>query len=120
MKILNATRILEGNIIKENETIKIIENKTLKNLTISKTILKPFNKFKGRKHKDAEEICFFFRPAFIEINGEIVLVDAGQAVLIEAGETYNVHNPYSVEVEFTSIFQTNKRKANESKKKHSK
>lgn len=105
MKILEGFHDIGGEVIRDNEIYKVIDNRHLKNLVVSKTILKPKQKTTGHKHEGVEEIYFFFRPAILQIDNDMYMIEGGEIVLIDSGEFHKVFNPYSVPLEFVSIFQ---------------
>jgi len=48
-----------GDIVKDNETYLLRDNKTLNNLVLSQTILHPAQSTRGHCHAGQEEVYFF-------------------------------------------------------------
>jgi len=81
-----------GDIIKDNETYLLKDNKLLKNLVLSSTDLKPNMSTRGHKHEGQEEVYFFIKGSgMMEINDNKFFVDEGDVVLIEDGMFHRVH-----------------------------
>jgi len=83
-----------GSVIKDNKTYLLKDNKTLKNLVLTSTLLKPDKETRGHSHVGQEEIYYF-----IDGEGEMILgeesfdVVAGDVVLIPDGVFHKVINP---------------------------
>ena len=81
-----------GDIVKDNETYLLKDNKLLKNLVLSSTDLKPNMSTRGHKHEGQEEVYFFIKGSgMMEINDNKFFVDEGDVVLIEDGMFHRVH-----------------------------
>lgn len=87
-----------GEVIKDNETYVLKDNKTLKNLILSSTDLKPGQSTRGHSHAGQEEVYFFVSgDATMEIDGEKQCVTGGDVVLIPDGVFHRVHNASETE-----------------------
>jgi len=86
-----------GEVVKDNDTYLLKDNKTLNNLVVSSTNLKPNKSTRGHAHRGQEEVYYF-------INGwgtmELISTDAqvtshdvkpGTVILIEDGVFHRVH-----------------------------
>jgi len=81
-----------GEVVKDNETYLLKDNKLLKNLVLSSTDLKPNMSTRGHKHEGQEEVYFFVKgSAMMEIDDDRFFVDEGDVVLIEDGVFHRVH-----------------------------
>ena len=98
-------RNIGGEIIKDNETYILQDNKTLKNLVLRSTLLKPNQETRGHSHDGQEEVYYF-----IEGRGEILLEDkyldiqAGDIILIPDGAYHKVINTTSEYLYFICVF----------------
>lgn len=82
-----------GDIIKDNETYVLKDNKTLKNLVLSSTDLKPGMSTRGHSHAGQEEVYVFVSGnGSMEIDDEKFAVSPGDVVLIPDGSFHRVHN----------------------------
>lgn len=81
-----------GEVVKDNETYLLKDNKTLNNLVLSSTDLKPNMSTRGHKHEGQEEVYYFVRGSGrMELDDNTFFVDAGDVVLIEDGVFHRVH-----------------------------
>jgi mannose-6-phosphate isomerase-like protein (cupin superfamily) len=82
-----------GEIVKDNETYVLKDNKQLKNLVVSSTDLKPGMSTRGHTHAGQEEVYYFISGAGImELDDKKFNVQGGDVVLIEDGVFHRVHN----------------------------
>lgn len=82
-----------GEVIKDNETYRLSDNKTLNHLVLSQTILHPKKCTNGHKHDDQEEIYFFVSgDGVMEVGNRTFDVFPGKIVLIPAGDFHKVYN----------------------------
>lgn len=82
-----------GEIVKDNETYLLKDNKTLKNLVLSSTDLKPGQSTRGHKHEGQEEVYYFVSGiGTMELDDKTINVQGGDVVLIEDGVFHRVHN----------------------------
>lgn len=104
-------RDIEGEIIRDTNEYRVIDNNFLTNLTLSKTILYPLERTSGHSHEGLEEVYFFIsgdgRMQLDHENTETMLsVRAGDIVLIPAGAYHRVYNDMLDEdLEFVCVFQ---------------
>lgn len=97
-----------GDVIKDNETYKLIDNRSLKNLILSQTQLHRGQQTRGHRHAGQEEIYFFLRG-----NGKMIVgeetdqpfpVNAGDVILIEDGVFHRVINDGDTDLIFNCVF----------------
>ena len=94
-----------GSVIKDNETYLLKDNKTLKNLVLSSTLLRPNQETRGHSHDGQEEIYHFIDGQGQMILGEESLdVVAGDIILIPDGAFHKVINPTSEYLYFVCVF----------------
>jgi mannose-6-phosphate isomerase-like protein (cupin superfamily) len=85
-----------GEIVKDNETYLLKDNKTLKNLILSSTDLKPGQSTRGHSHAGQEEVYYFVSgTGKMELDGDTFNVQGGDVVLIPDGAFHRVHNTQS-------------------------
>ena len=81
-----------GDIVKNDETYLLKDNKFLKNLVLSSTDLKPNMSTRGHKHEGQEEVYLFIKGSgTMEIDDNKFFVDEGDVVLIKDGAFHRVH-----------------------------
>ncbi len=94
-----------GEIVKDNETYLLKDNKTLNNLVLSSTLLNPFKQTTGHNHSGQEEVYFF-----VNGSGRMLLDDnefevkAGDVVLIPDGAFHRVINDTAEPFYFVCVF----------------
>ncbi len=107
-----------GKIIKDNEKYILQDNTFLKNLTLSKTILKPGQSTTGHKHDGLDEVYMFLSGSgkiqigdVLEKPGvNITQVSKGSIALIPEGQFHRVFNGSdSKTLEFICVFQSYER-----------
>ena len=82
-----------GEVVKDNETYVLKDNKTLKNLVLSSTDLKPGQSTRGHSHAGQEEVYYFISgTGSMELNDKKFNVQGGDVVQIEDGVFHRVHN----------------------------
>jgi mannose-6-phosphate isomerase-like protein (cupin superfamily) len=82
-----------GEVIKDNETYILKDNKQLKNLVISSTELKPGMSTRGHTHAGQEEVYYFISgTGEMELDNKRFNVQGSDVVLIEDGVFHRVHN----------------------------
>ena len=82
-----------GDIVKDNETYVLKDNKLLKNLVLSSTELKPGQSTRGHSHAGQEEVYYFVSgTGTMELDDKKFTVQGGDVVLIEDGVFHRVHN----------------------------
>lgn len=94
-----------GEVVKDNETYLLRDNKFLKNLVLSSTFLKPNQSTRGHSHAGQEEVYYFVNGSGrMEIDNEVFDVHEGDVVLIPDGVFHRVHNPTSTPLYFVCVF----------------
>jgi quercetin dioxygenase-like cupin family protein len=82
-----------GEVVKDNETYVLKDNKTLNNLVLSSTDLKAGQSTRGHNHPGQEEVYYFVSGVGeMEIDNERFNVQGGDVVLIPDGAFHRVHN----------------------------
>jgi len=99
--------LIEGEIIKDNDTYILEDNNFLKHLTISTTYLKPGQSTKGHSHKNQEEVYTFTSGSGIMVIGENEYpASTGDTFLILVDTFHQVRNNSTVKsCGFTCIFE---------------
>jgi mannose-6-phosphate isomerase-like protein (cupin superfamily) len=97
---------LDGVCVKDNETYTVIDNTSLQNLVVSKTILHPSMQTTGHAHEGQEEVYQFVHGAgHMEVGPDKFPVSAGDVVLIPDGHFHKVFNDSIVEdLTFICVF----------------
>jgi|TARA_R100000008_G_scaffold71743_2_gene49692 mannose-6-phosphate isomerase-like protein (cupin superfamily) len=100
---------IQGEVVKDNDTYLLKDNKSLNNLVLSSTRLKPRKETRGHSHKGKEEVYYF-----VEGEGVMILrydmfeVKAGDVVLIPDGAFHQVKNPSDEDLYFVCVFEGNR------------
>ena len=82
-----------GEVVKDNETYVLKDNKFLKNLVLSSTNLKPGQSTRGHTHPGQEEVYHFVSGVgSIQIDNDLYDVSAGDVFLIPDGAFHKVFN----------------------------
>ena len=94
-----------GEVVKDNETYLLKDNTSLKNLVLSSTELKPYQKTNGHSHAGQEEVYFFIAgTGLMYLNNVPRRVGPGDVVLIEDGIHHQVINDTPDVLYFTCVF----------------
>ena len=97
-----------GEVIKDNETYLLKDNKTLNNLVLSSTKLHRDQSTRGHRHAGQEEVYFFVQGTGKMIVGEEdsepFMVSAGTIVLIPDGAFHRVINDGEMHLIFNCVF----------------
>lgn len=97
-----------GEVVKDNETYLLRDNKTLKNLVLSSTKLYVGQSTRGHRHAGQEEVYFFVQGSGLMIVGdetdEPFAVGAGDIVLIPDGAFHRVINNGEMNLIFNCVF----------------
>lgn len=81
-----------GEVVKDNETYLLKDNKLLNNLVLSSTDLKPNMSTRGHKHDGQEEVYYFVKGnGTMDIDDTKFNVASGDVILIEDGVFHRVH-----------------------------
>lgn len=82
-----------GEVVKDNETYLLKDNKTLNNLVLSSTDLKPGQSTRGHSHPGQEEVYYFISgTGEMEVGDQRFNVQGSDVVLIPDGAFHRVHN----------------------------
>lgn len=94
-----------GEIVKDDETYLLKDNKLLKNLVLSSTDLKPNKSTRGHSHAGQEEVYFFISGrGRMEVGDDLFEVQEGDVVLIPDGSFHRVHNYTERMLSFVCVF----------------
>lgn len=94
-----------GEVIKDNETYLLKDNRILSNLILSSTDLNPGKSTRGHSHAGQEEVYFFVSgTGRMELDNELIPVKPGDVVLIPDGAFHRVHNPTDKILRFICVF----------------
>ena len=94
-----------GDIVKDNETYVLKDNKTLNNLVVSSTELRGLQSTRGHRHEGQEEVYYFVSgTGEIELDNEKFEVQGGDVVLIKDGVFHRVHNTSNTKLYFVCVF----------------
>lgn len=94
-----------GDVVKDNETYLLKDNKFLNNLVLSSTLLKPKQSTRGHTHAGQEEVYYFVTGnGRMEIDSEVFDVKEGDVILIPDGAFHRVHNPTDNPLYFVCVF----------------
>ena len=95
----------DSEIVKDNEIYTLIDNTTLNNLVVSKTILHIGKNTTGHKHSGQEEVYHFISgEGYIELDEEMLTVRPGSIVLIPDGAFHKVFNTGLEDLVFVCVF----------------
>lgn len=106
MQVVFDINNIGGEVVKDNETYLLKDNKTLKNLVLSSTELHPKQSTRGHKHEGQEEVYYFVRGyGVMELDDATFNVRPGDVVVIQDGVFHRVHNTSpSEELYFVCVF----------------
>lgn len=94
-----------GEIVKDNETYLLKDNKTLNNLVLSSTCLYRGQATRGHNHEGQEEVYFFVQGTGVMIvDEERFRVQSGDIVLIPDGAFHRVVNDGEMNLIFNCVF----------------
>ena len=94
-----------GDIHRETEVYKVIDNLQLDKLVLSQIILHSGQETKGHFHNGVEEVYFFqFGQGRIKIGIETVDVQAGSIVLVPDGHLHRVYNTGLSDLIFHTVY----------------
>ena len=97
-----------GEIVKDNETYILKDNKTLKNLVLSSTKLYKGQSTRGHRHAGQEEVYFFVQGTGQMVVGdedtEPFSVGPGDIILIPDGAFHRVINNGEMNLTFNCVF----------------
>ena len=94
-----------GLVVKDNETYRLVDNTSLKNLVLSSTELKSHRSTNGHSHPGQEEVYFFVSgTGTMYLNNVGREVGPGDVVLIEDGIHHRVVNDTLESLYFVCVF----------------
>ena len=100
-----ALNDIGGEVVKNNETYLLKDNKTLNNLVLSSTLLNPFKQTTGHNHSGQEEVYFFVSGSGkMLLDDETFEVGEGDVVLIPDGAFHRVINDTAEPFYFVCVF----------------
>jgi mannose-6-phosphate isomerase-like protein (cupin superfamily) len=106
MKLLYEQHDIGGEVVKDNETYLLKDNRTLNNLVLSSTKLYRGMATRGHNHVGQEEVYFFVQGTGVMVVGdERFRVSAGSVVLIPDGAFHQVINDGEMHLLFNCVFQ---------------
>lgn len=106
MQLKYQNHDIGGEIVKDNETYLLKDNKTLNNLVLSSTKLYRGQATRGHHHVGQEEVYFFVQGTGMMIVGEEKFrVNAGDIILIPDGAFHQVINDGEQHLTFNCVFQ---------------
>lgn len=95
-----------GEIVKDNETYLLKDNKTLNNLVLSSTKLYRGQSTRGHSHAGQEELYFFVQGTGVMIVDEHKFrISRGDIILIPNGAFHRVINDGEMNLVFNCVFQ---------------
>ena len=99
-----------GEVVKDNETYLLKDNRTLNNLVLSSTCLYRGQMTRGHSHAGQEEVYIFVSGhGEMEVDEESLLVRPGDIILIPDGAFHRVHNPSEIDLVFNCVFDGGQR-----------
>ena len=105
MKLLYNSHDIGGEVVKDNETYLLKDNKTLNNLVLSSTKLYRGQSTRGHSHAGQEEVYFFVQGSGVMIvDEERFRVGSGSVVLIPDGAFHRFINDGEMHLVFNCVF----------------
>lgn len=105
MRLLYDTHDIGGEVVKDNETYLLKDNKTLKNLVLSSTKLYRGQSTRGHSHAGQEEVYFFVQgTGIMMVDEEKFRVNPGSIVVIPDGAFHRVINDGEMNLVFNCVF----------------
>ena len=96
----------QAKLIRDNETYKVYDLLTLKDLNLSLTELNPRKETLGHSHNEADEVYVFIDgKGRMEVEEEIIPVKGGDVVAVPGGKFHKVFNEGENTLSFWSIFE---------------
>lgn len=100
-----TTNNIGGDIIKANGVYTVRDNKSLKNLVLSQTILHVGQETTGHYHVGQEEVYFFmYGKGMMIVGDDKFSVEGGDIVLIPDGLFHKVFNAGESDLIFNCVF----------------
>lgn len=106
MKLIYNQHDIGGEVVKDNDTYLLKDNRTLNNLVLSSTKLYRGQSTRGHNHPGQEEVYFFVQGTGIMIiDDQRFRVEAGSVVLVPDGAFHRVINDGEMNLTFNCVFQ---------------
>ena len=100
-----TTKDIGGVLIKDTDQYRLYDNKTLNNLCLSKTELRPSKSTNGHRHAGQEEVYIFTNgEGRMEVDHREFKVKKGDIVLIPDNAFHKVQNTGDFILEFVCVF----------------
>jgi oxalate decarboxylase/phosphoglucose isomerase-like protein (cupin superfamily) len=94
-----------GEVVKDNETYLLKDNKTLNNLVLSSTKLYRGQATRGHSHAGQEEVYFFVQgTGMMIVDEQRFRVNPGDIILIPDGAFHRVINDGEMNLLFNCVF----------------
>lgn len=94
-----------GEVVKQDERYIVVDNKSLKNLILSSTVLHRDKSTSGHRHAGQEEVYVFVQgQGEMELDGNKFTVRENDIVLVEDGVFHKVHNTGDIDLIFVCVF----------------
>lgn len=105
MTIKLDTNNIGGEVIKATAVYTLRDNKTLKNLVLSQTILHVGQNTNGHYHAGQEEVYFFmYGKGSMQVGDDLYNVQGGDIILIPDGLFHKVWNTGESDLVFNCVF----------------
>ncbi len=105
MRLLYDIHDIGGEVVKDNETYLLKDNKTLTNLVLSSTKLYRGQSTRGHSHAGQEEVYFFVQgTGMMIVDEEKFRVNPGSIVIIPDGAFHRVINDGEMNLVFNCVF----------------
>jgi oxalate decarboxylase/phosphoglucose isomerase-like protein (cupin superfamily) len=105
MKIKYDIHDIGGEVVKDNETYLLKDNKTLNNLVLSSTRLYRGQSTRGHSHAGQEEVYFFVQgTGMMLVDEQKFRVNAGDIIMIPDGAFHRVINDGEMHLLFNCVF----------------
>jgi oxalate decarboxylase/phosphoglucose isomerase-like protein (cupin superfamily) len=105
MKLKYDSYDIGGEVVKDNETYLLKDNRTLNNLVLSSTKLYRGQATRGHDHPGQEEVYFFVQgTGMMIIDDEKFRVSAGDIILVPDGAFHRVINDGEMHLLFNCVF----------------
>ncbi len=106
MQIKFDNHNIGGEVVKDNETYLLKDNRTLNNLVLSSTKLYRGQATRGHNHPGQEEVYFFVQgTGMMIVSEEKFRVNPGDIILIPDGAFHQVINDGEMHLLFNCVFQ---------------
>ena len=94
-----------GEVVKDDETYLLKDNRTLNNLVLSSTKLYRGKSTRGHRHEGQEEVYFFVQgTGVMVVDDERFRVQAGDVILIPDGAFHRAINDGEMHLVFNCVF----------------